>query len=167
MPTKPKLPKLLKALLALHGTCAAAAMFFVVWRTTYGDWPLRYIWLIFGSWDWLDWSYVGMSLAQLSGLLLPFLFIALLLLLRQRKKSASALLTAITFLELGALAGYLIMFISSPVMDSYYYLFMDMLIYTPGDFLLFIAIPFILFVGTFIYTWLSRNPIKAHLEAAK
>jgi len=164
MPTKTKLPKLLKALLALHGVCALASVAFIVWQSMFGDWPLRHIWMFFGRWDWWGWSDIGLSLAQILGLLLLVLFVALLVSLRRRQKSASALLTAITFLELGALAGYLIMFISSPVMDSYYYLFMDMLIYTPGEFLLFIAIPFILFIATFIITRLSRNSLKIHLE---
>jgi len=158
MPTKPKLPRLLKALLALHGVCIFAALLFAVRLLMYGDWPLRYIW------DCWNWSYFGISLVQILGLLLPVLFVAFLMLFRRRKKASLALLAAIASMELTALAGYPLSFLCSPVMDSNDNGFMFMLKYDPGYFFLFIAAPVALFAGTLTFLWLSRKTIKTYLE---
>jgi len=164
MRTKTKLPGLLKALLALHGVCALAASFFAVWRLTYGDdWSLPYSRYV----PWWNWSYFGLNLTHILSLLLPALFIFFLVSYRQRKNRACVLLAATAFLELGALAGYLLLFPYPLVMDYRGSAFIYMLKYDTGYYLLFITLPAVLFIGTLILTCLNLKPLKAFLENAK
>jgi len=185
MPTKAKLHKHLKVMLALHGVCAMVAVFFAI-----GPWENR---LPLFQWSFRSLIHLHIedidSLGQLFGLLLPILFIALFALLYQRKKGAFAFLAATVLLEVGSLTAYMLhllcpwgvgfnegmtgkLLFPFPFRTVGIYSSHDLLIQLilknePTLFLLYFAIPIVLFVATFVVTLFCLKPIKAHLEAKK
>jgi len=140
MPTKSKLPKLLKALLALHGVFVLAAAALAVIATDAALYEYRHYGICL--------STVGYWLFQTFGFLAPFALIAFAVLLRLRRKECFSLLRATFLLEIGALASAIVALMSG------------ILQFFP---VLVLGLP--LCISASVVSRRSKAPIKAHLEA--
>jgi len=170
--SKTKLPKRLKALLALHGVCAAFLLLYAVLLlaisilTNGVPFPVL-AWWIPNAHGFIDVLYYAAhaqsysaaccgSLVELFGFALAVSNLIFMRSLPRRRKASIPALCVIAASELGAIFSWAYSFWENRdyMTMSIWFAFWSIAVMLP-------------FVSALVLTFISRNPIKAHLEAAK
>ena len=150
MPTKPKLPKLLKALLALHGVCAAFLLLYSLLLVAVSIWTSGVTDFVSPTLRDAYWS----SIFKFSGFLLATSYIIFTCSLFRRRKSSIPAVFIIAASELGTIISWtgFCWENRSYISLSFWITFWSIAVLLP-------------FAAAVILSCFSIKPLKSHLEA--